>query len=120
MPLRVIAITAPTIKADGGMYELTHNMTVKYEYGDAIITFLVPQGYRTDGASIPWIFWRLIGTPFSPTYSIASMCHDWQCDQKWPVQEMSDLFYQNLINAGVSKWKAKLMYHSVYVYKKYF
>jgi hypothetical protein len=118
--MRIINITSPTIKADGDKYELTHNMTVKYEYGGSITTFIIPQGYRTDGATIPRILWRVMGTPFSPTYSTASMCHDWQCDRQWPVKEMSDLFYQNLINAGVPKWKAKLMYHSVYLYKRYF
>jgi hypothetical protein len=118
--MRVIAITAPAIKADGSMYELTHNMTVKYEYKGCVTTFLIPQGYRTDGATIPRFLWRLVGTPFSPKYSIASMCHDWQCDQKWNVKEMSELFYANLLIAGVSKWKAKLMYQSVYMYKSFF
>jgi hypothetical protein len=41
-----------------------------------------PVGTRTDGASIPPIFWPFIGGPFEGKYRDASVVHDYECCTK--------------------------------------
>lgn len=43
-------------------------------------TFTIPKGYCWDGATIPRIFWRLIGSKTDPAFLIPSMIHDVLCE----------------------------------------
>jgi len=40
------------------------------------LVFLAPKGMRTDGASIPRFFWRVVGSPFTGKYRRAAIFHD--------------------------------------------
>lgn len=43
-------------------------------------TFLIPRGYEFDGASVPRLFWGLLGyMPFG-LHIVAALEHDWLCD----------------------------------------
>src|SRR5262245_49195601 len=44
--------------------------------------WLVPSGTVVDGASIPQVFWSVIGAPFSGPYRNASVVHDYFCDTR--------------------------------------
>ncbi|MBO0753482.1 MAG: DUF1353 domain-containing protein, partial [Bradyrhizobiaceae bacterium] len=39
----------------------------------------VPRGIAVDGASIPQVFWSVIGGPFEGRYRNASVIHDYYC-----------------------------------------
>jgi hypothetical protein len=48
---------------------------ITYTAKDGEIWF-APKGYKTDGASIPPIFWPIIGFPFTGYYVSAAIIHD--------------------------------------------
>jgi hypothetical protein len=118
--LVVVEVSEVELSPRWKLYELKENVTVKYKFKGKVISFVIEAGFKTDGATIPRIMWTMIGSPFQPRFSKASLCHDYQCKKEWDVKEMSELFYENLLLAGVNKWKAKAMYQSVYFYKLLF
>lgn len=74
----------------------------------------VPSGALVDGASIPRIFWTLIGSPWSGEYAQASVVHDWFCAVRIrPWKETHRVFYDAMITSGVSRAQAKVMYLAV-------
>jgi Protein of unknown function (DUF1353) len=74
----------------------------------------VPSGVIVDGASIPQIFWSLIGGPFTGPYRNASVIHDYYCDVRTrSYQDVHRVFYTAMRASGVSENKAWLMYKAV-------
>ncbi|MPW31707.1 DUF1353 domain-containing protein [Agarivorans sp. B2Z047] len=102
-------------------YRVERPVLVKYKNarGEAK-SLVVPAHFITDGASIPRPFWSLIGSPYLPEFITAAIVHDWCCENKWDVTEMSDLFWVLLHDADVGKGKAKLMRQAVQLYKSLF
>lgn len=84
----------------------------------------IPKGYAWDGASIPRIFWRIIGPKGDNTFLNASMVHDIICENKYLVaydrQLSSIILREILLASGVAKWRANTMYNIVDFYQKYF
>lgn len=77
--------------------------------------WLVPSEAVIDGASIPKVFWSLIGGPFEGQYRNASVVHDYYCDvQTRPWQETHRVFYDGMLCSGVGTARAKVMYYAVY------
>ena len=75
----------------------------------------VPEGSVVDGASIPKVFWQIIGSPFIGNYREASVVHDYFCKKKSrPWKEVHRMFYHASLANGVPKIKAQLMYAAVY------
>ena len=77
----------------------------------------IKKGFVTNGADIPRIFWSIF-PPNSPEYMSAIVIHDFLCD-KYPevsYKEADRVFYEAMIEIGVSKWKAKLFYKSCSIY----
>ena len=114
------------------LYSLNDNLKLQYEYEGAQFQYTVPQGFVTDGASIPRLLWRIIGSPYQPQFLRAAIIHDKMChaydikklytdeDVSEDLKEMSILFYHLLLHNDVPKWKAKAMYYAVYAYKRFF
>ena len=76
--------------------------------------WIAPTGSIVDGASIPRFFWRFIGGPFSGKYRRASVIHDVCCQNKdRPSVDVHDVFYDMMIEDGVSNLKALLMWTGV-------
>ena len=74
-----------------------------------------PKDHSIDGASIPKVFWSVIGGPFEGKYRNASIIHDYACDiRKRPWKEVHLAFYEAMRCGDVTVAKAKLMYHAVY------
>jgi uncharacterized protein DUF1353 len=72
-------------------------------------------GSEVDGASIPQVFWSLIGGPFEGQYRNASIVHDVACqkrDHDWHL--VHKMFYTACRCGGVSEIEAKLLYSAVY------
>lgn len=71
-------------------------------------------GDWVDGASIPRFFWRIIGPPLRGKYRAASVFHDVACSKKiGNTETASNMFYDAMIESGVCKWKACIMYLAV-------
>jgi hypothetical protein len=70
---------------------------------------------QTDGASIPSVFWSVVGSPFTGDYLPAAVVHDWYCvhrTESW--EDVHRMFYQASLTAGVGEVKAKILYAAVY------
>ena len=75
----------------------------------------VPPGTVVDGASIPDIFWSVIGGPFEGVYRGPSVVHDFYCGSRIrPCPDVHRVFYDAMLTAGVSKKRAWLMYQAVF------
>lgn len=73
-------------------------------------------GLKTDGASIPTIFQPFVGQPFKDSFIKAAVIHDHYCKNRVrPWRQTHKVFYEGLIDQGVSKAKAKIMYFAVYL-----
>jgi len=74
------------------------------------------KGARVDGASIPQLFWSLVGGPFEGQYRNASIVHDTECTapyrHRW--QDVHEMFYEASRAGGVGWLKAKVMFAAVY------
>lgn len=91
-------------------YRLNRDFT----FGD----FTIPKGYKWDGATIPRIFWSVIGSPFQPKFMRASLIHDYLYNSPEHSGKCIDsLFKQILIADGVSRTEANIMYASVRAYR---
>jgi hypothetical protein len=75
----------------------------------------VPEGATLDGASIPRLFWTLIGGPFEGKYRDASIVHDHFCvthARSW--EQTHRMFHDAMRCSGVSRAKAGVMFYAVY------
>ena len=75
----------------------------------------VPSGTVTDGASIPRVFWSIIGSPFTGKYLRAAVIHDHYCKNKnrsW--NDTHGVFYESMIASGETKKSALLMWAAVH------
>lgn len=79
--------------------------------------FTIPKGYCWNGSDIPRIFWRIIGSKSEPQYLIASCLHDYMLENKEVINYdrklTSKVFKGCLRTAGVSSFKAQIMYLAV-------
>lgn len=74
----------------------------------------VPADTTVDGASIPQVFWSLIGGPFEGLYRSASVIHDYYCVRRTrPFPQVHRVFYDGMLTSGVADPRAWLMYQAV-------
>lgn len=85
--------------------------------------FPIFKGYCYDGASVPRLLWRIIGSNTDPQFLIASLIHDVLCENHNYVNNdrkfSSKVFRALLREAGVSKIKAQTMYLAVDNYQRF-
>lgn len=85
--------------------------------------FTIPKNYIWDGASIPRLFWRLIGSKTDNRFLVPSMIHDVLCenhdyvdnDRYFSTCVFERLLYVSKVNP-VSRWTIK---HSVDNFQKF-
>lgn len=78
-----------------------------------------PSGFVTDGASIPWFLWSIVGSPYTGTYRDAAVIHDFafrQKDRPWELVHLA--FYNAMRASGVNPILARMIYGAVYHYCK--
>ena len=76
----------------------------------------VPAGFKSDGASVPRFFWRLVFPPGDAQALEAAILHDWiyrAHPEGWTREEADQLFYKALVADGMSEWRATLAYLGV-------
>jgi len=90
-------------------------LTEPFEYIDPKgLSWKVPVGTTVDGASIPQIFWSLIGGPFDGIYRNASVVHDFYCQVRTrPYSNVHRVFRDAMETSGVPQTKSWLMYQAV-------
>lgn len=82
-----------------------------YEHDNDLI--IVPNGYITDFASIPKLFWRVVGHPVGK-HGKAAVIHDYLYSSHLYSKKESDrIFYDAMRISGVSWWKRSIMYNTV-------
>lgn len=100
---------------------------LKVELHDSIknkvYSFTIPKNYCWDGASIPRIFWRLIGAKTDPAFLIPSLIHDVLCENHNYVDNdryFADKVFERLLYvSGVSSFNRWMMFYSVETYQKF-
>ena len=86
-----------------------------FGYTDANgVDWTVPEGFISDGASIPGWLWAILGGPFSGPYRDAAVIHDYYCSQKtrkW--EDVHKVFLEAALNRGTAEDLAKTLYAGV-------
>lgn len=109
--MTVLFLTEPTLeRAPRGRYRLVTPLVVALDGA----TVVVPQGFETDGASIPTPFWPLISHPLAPSSLRAAILHDYQCRERLGDSvAVHRLFWEGLKAEGCATLRATLMYWAV-------
>lgn len=107
-PLRLRDLVPP----DGRQFVLEHDFV--YVDGKGV-QWLAPTDLLTDGATIPGIFWSVIGGPWDGLYREAAVVHDaYCCAQTARWQDVHRMFYEAMRCSGVGWLQAKTMYYAVW------
>lgn len=98
---------------DGNRWELMREFSYYISDKDKGQIILVPKGFTTDFASIPRLFWTLIGHP-TGKYGKAAIIHDYLYHIQTKTRSQTDrIFYEAMRVLKVSFIKRWLMYHYV-------
>lgn len=98
--------------ADGQRMTLLEDLVYEDSHGYA---WKAKTGLVIDGASIPRAFWTLVGSPFNGQYRLASIVHDYYCDNRHATWEATHrMFYQACRCAGESRIHAKVLFYAVW------
>jgi len=112
-PLFLVAHSVPLRERP---FELSRSFRYRSELLGRIIT--VPSGYRTDFASIPRVFWRVLHPVGA--YSHAAVIHDWLCDLRGSTgidsRTAHAIFEEAMGTLGVAAWKRWVMVRGVQVF----
>jgi hypothetical protein len=98
--------------SDGRTMELVRPFFYTDSHG---VAWPVPAGIRVDGASIPSVFWSILGAPYTGKYREASIIHDHYCATKsrhWKA--VHKVCLDGMTARGVDTLQAQLMYLAVY------
>lgn len=117
-PVSTWFLTEPVLRrAGGGEYRL---VDVGMRVARQGVVWTVPLGFQTNGASVPAVFWLLVGHPYSPSSLRAAILHDWMCRDPrghgLSSREVHRVFYEALRADGVGVVRAWLMYAAVAVF----
>ena len=86
-------------------------------------SFIIEKGYTWDGASIPRVFWRLIGSKTDNKFLIPSMIHDVLCENHEHVDDdryFSTMVFERLLYvSNVNSFNRWLIKHSVDNFQKF-
>jgi hypothetical protein len=93
----------------GKAYKLYRALEVSVD-GKLIV---IPKGFETDFASVPWFFTRLF-PKFHKTTNRPSVLHDYLYVSRITTRKQADdLFLKAMLSDGVKKWRAYSMYWAV-------
>ena len=99
--------------SDPGWTEFELLSEYRYKTSEEII-WVVPKGFVVNGASIPYQVWSVVGGPWSGRYRNAAVVHDWMCEEAIiDSNYVHRLFYDMMIESGVERVKARIMYIAV-------
>ena len=87
--------------------------------GTIQMTSVEEAGSSWDGATIPRLFWRIIGRPLSQEFRWASFWHDRLCERsyRWSDRRAADAVLLALLDReGVAYWRRTAMWLAVRLY----
>ena len=94
-----------------GVYWTVHE-PVSYQSDVLGITITIPNGYVTDGASIPKLFWNIV-SPVGP-YFFSAVFHDYGYRwQKFPRRKVDDAFLEGMWVLKCKVWQYVVIYLAV-------
>ena len=99
------------------------SFTVVLETGGGVYKISLPEGYSWDGATIPRVWWSIMGHPLKQEFRLASLIHDWRCEHaKTGAERMvgDALFLELLEQAGLPRWRRIGMWVAVRVWSLFF
>lgn len=100
---------------DGRMWEILSPI----EYIDDKYYFIIPKGFKTDFATIPYFLRWFVQPTGNHTYP--AILHDYMwLHTSLKKSEVNKIFYNNLLQFGVKPWKAWLMWKATCAYGLYF
>ena len=89
---------------------------------DKTYNFEIPKGYCYDGASIPRLFWRIIGSNTDNRFLIPALIHDILCENHSFIENdrkfSTEVFNALLEASEVNAFKRFLMKNSVGCFQK--
>lgn len=98
--------------SDNTRFELHEAFTYRVGSEDSERSITVPKGFRTDFASVPRIFWRIV--PPVGLYGKAAVLHDWLYFSEFATrEEADDIFLEAMEVLGVPKYRRLTMYYAV-------
>ena len=80
------------------------------------VAFTIPAGFKSDGASVPRFFWRVVFPPGDNRALRAAFAHDYiyrMHPEGWSKAEADQMFYDLLIKGGIPWYRAKAAYLGV-------
>lgn len=99
------------------------NLVLKDKEKNKTYKFEIPEYYYYDGASVPRLFWRVIGSNTDNSFLIAAMVHDVLCENHSYVDNdrhfSSEVFNALLETSDVPAFKRYLMKHSVDFFQRF-
>jgi hypothetical protein len=92
----------------------TYILLADLVYEDALVIIRVKSGFDFDAASIPKIFWSIIGSPFTGNYVEPATVHDaLYSSEYFNRKQCDDIFLEVMKANNVSKFKRYAMYGAV-------
>ena len=86
--------------------------------------FKIPKGYCYDGASVPRVFWRIIGSNTDNKFLIPALIHDILCEHHEYINNdrafSTNVFSALLKSSDINSFKRFLMKNSVAFYQTIF
>lgn len=80
-------------------------------------TLQILPGFVTDGASVPKLFWNIIGSPFTGNYTRAGIIHDALYASKiLPRKQCDSIFFKIIKECGGSWLERTLMWAGVRIF----
>ena len=85
-------------------------------YSSSYGNIIAPEGFITDGASIPRFAQIIVGTPWGGKYAEGSVIHDYLYRETLFSQKICDqIFLEAMVCKRVSLWKRQVIYRSLRV-----
>lgn len=89
----------------------------KYKTGNGEL-IVVPVDFKTDFASIPWLFRKIF--PTTGRFNEATVIHDYLCFLSnkglYSRQEADNVFFEAMKDLGVRKYRSFIMFNGVRLY----
>ena len=98
------------MRGNSRMFMLTRRFRYLSSYG----CIEVPEGFITDGASVPRAFWNIFD-PFGD-YFEAAVIHDFlysAANHEWDRLEADDIFKEAMYNVGIPWYRREIIYRAV-------
>lgn len=112
-------------KAKKKPFIVTAGLDVLVEYQGKQFFFVIPKGYRWNGANVPPFAWLSIGQRTDPRFRLASCIHDFICENHAVIgnnRYLSTLIFETLcLHFGrFNDFKRWAMFHSIDNFQKTF